>query len=511
MNKVQSLKKRYAAKLSTNLIGLLIGLATATIIPRGLGPKGYGDFSFLNNFFIQLIPFFTFSTSFGFYTKLSSRNNEFGLVSFYGRITAIAISLLFVFFLISKAVGTTNLFWPDQSINFILMAILFVSISSIATILQQISDARGITVSTEIAKIIIRVFGLILILALFSTNKLSLTNFYYYHYFILLILNSVFIYLLYKSGFSLFQNWRLSRSQLKSYFREFYSYSQPLFLYGFVGVFIALFDRWILQKYGGSIQQGYFGLSVRVGALCFLFTGAMTSLITREFSIAHIKNNIIEMKRLFRRYVPMLYSIVTFIGCFIAVQSENVTYFLGGNQFSSAALPMTILAFYPIHQTYGQLNGSVFYASGRTKLYSKIGMTFRVLGLPIAFFALAPSEYLGLNAGATGLAVKIVLVQFIGVNVQLFYNAKLLKLNFIKYFAHQLIIISLLISISFLSKLLIDSFSVFSASRIINFLSSGVLYSSIVVILVLIFPLIFGLYRRDINNIMSLIRKIFIK
>ena len=78
-----SLKKRYLFKLSTNLIGLVTGVGTYAIIPRGLGPILYGNFSFLTNFFQQIVNFFDMGTSMCFYTKLSQRQKEFGLVSFY--------------------------------------------------------------------------------------------------------------------------------------------------------------------------------------------------------------------------------------------------------------------------------------------------------------------------------------------------------------------------------------------------------------------------------------------
>jgi len=41
-----SLKKRYFFKLFSNFSGMAISLVTQAIIPRGLGPKNYGDFNF---------------------------------------------------------------------------------------------------------------------------------------------------------------------------------------------------------------------------------------------------------------------------------------------------------------------------------------------------------------------------------------------------------------------------------------------------------------------------------
>ena len=98
----------------------------------------------------------------------------------------------------------------------------------------------------------------------------------------------------------------------------------------------------------------------QIGSLCFLFTGAMTPLFTRELSIAFSNGDLPRMAELFRRYIPMLYSIAAFFSCFIAVQADKVVYIFGGNKFEGAATAVTIMAFYPLHQTYGQLSGSVF-------------------------------------------------------------------------------------------------------------------------------------------------------
>ena len=78
-----SFRKRYFFKVLTNLVGLVIGVVTQSLIPRGLGPKAYGDFSFLSSFFFQVVGFLDMSTSMGFYTKLCQRPREYALTSFY--------------------------------------------------------------------------------------------------------------------------------------------------------------------------------------------------------------------------------------------------------------------------------------------------------------------------------------------------------------------------------------------------------------------------------------------
>ncbi len=501
LNTEDSLKKRYFAKLFANLVGLVISLVTQAIIPRGLGPRAYGDFTFLSNFFTQVVGFADMGTSIGFYTKLSQRQRDFGLVSFYFRFACLASLLVFVFVLCAQATGAYVTLWPGQKLFYIYLAAVWGILTWFVQIVNKMADAYGVTVYTEIARIMQKGVGLILILALFFTNQLNLTHFFFYHYFILIFLILAFIWVMEKQGYSLFRSWRLTTSQFKAYTKEFYHYSHPLVVYALIGLIVGILDRWLLQYFSGSMEQGFFGLSYKIGSICFLFTSAMTPLIMREFSIAFGKKDIKEMARLFRRYIPMLYAIAAYFACFIAMQADTVTYLLGGKKFHQAALAVAIMAFYPIHQTYGQLCGSVFYATGQTGLYRNIGISFMLIGLPITWIFLAPADKFGLGLGSEGLAIKMVVLQLIGVNVQLFFNARLLNLQLRRYIIHQIGCVSLFVIFAFLAREITSFIPYVNRNIIINFLSAGVFYTILVVASAFFLPPIFGLYRKDIQMV----------
>ena len=505
-----SLKRRYAAKLSANLVGLGINLVTQAIIPRGLGPKAYGDFSFLSNFFTQIAGFLDMGTSIGFYTKLSQRQHDFGLVSFYLSFTGIISFLLIMFVGCIHVTGTYVTLLPDQNLFYIYLAAVWGIITWLVQVLNKMADAYGVTVSTEIARIIQKGLGLVLILVLFFLSQLNLTHFFFYHYFILIFLALAFIWVMGRSGHSLRRSWRLTLDQIRAYAKEFYNYSHPLFVYALVGLIVGILDRWMLQRFAGSVEQGFYGLSYQIGAVCFLFTSAMTPLITREFAISFGEKDLREMARLFRRYIPMLYAIAAYFACFIAVQADKVTFIMGGGKFQHAALAVMIMAFYPIHQTYGQLSGSVFYAIGQTALYRNIGITFMLIGLPVTYFLIAPGHMLGLNAGATGLAIKMVTLQFIGVNVQLYFNARLLKLRFWRYVGHQIVVVSCLLGIAAISVFAVDK-GLGLHDRVPGFLLAGVLYTFMVVVIGYVQPIFFGLQRQDIHFMIQWGMRKFIK
>ena len=500
-----SFKKRYLSKLSANIVGLGVNLVTQAIIPRGLGPRAYGDFNFLSNFFNQVVGFLDMGTSIGFYTKLSQRQQEFGLVSFYLSFMGIVSFLLLIitgFIIVS---GTYTSLLPDQVPFFIYLSVIWGILTWCEQVLNKMADAYGVTVSAEIAKIIQKGLGLGLIGLLFMTGKLNLTNYYFYHYIILVFLLMAYIFVMERSEYSFRQEWKPSLSQIRKYTSEFYNYSHPLFVYALVVMIVGILERWMLQKYSGSVQQGFYGLSYLIGTVFFLFTSAMTPIITREFSISYGKNDINEMERLFRRYIPTLYVIAAYFGCFIAVEAEKVTFILGGEKFQQAALAVSIMAFYPIHGTYGQLSGSIFYASGQTALYRNIGIIFTLIGLMVTYFLIAPRHMMGLNAGATGLAVKMVSVNIFRVNVHLWFNAKLLKLRFWRYVLHQIVSVGCLLGIASISMFIVDQIVGLHDKIIAGFILSGLLYTFMAFILCYVQPVIFGLQRQDIHSVFQLI------
>ena len=65
-----------------------------------------------------------------------------------------------------------------------------------------------------------------------------------------------------------------------------------------VAVLAGFFDIWLLQKTSGSIQTAFYGLSYGIAANCFLFTSAMTPIITRKFRKAYVEGAMITYVKL---------------------------------------------------------------------------------------------------------------------------------------------------------------------------------------------------------------------
>ncbi|MFH2047108.1 MAG: oligosaccharide flippase family protein [Pseudomonadota bacterium] len=502
-----SLNKRYFFKLSSNFLGLIISVITQLIIPRGLGPKAYGDFNFLTNFFTQVVGFLDMGTSTCFYTNISRNPEEHSLILFYLYFIAFVSFFVIGFVLLVHFSGIHETIWIGQNLVYIYLAAGWGLLSWFAQILGTMADAYGLTVPAEKVRMLQRISGLVFIVLLYLYNQIYLPQIFFYNYFILLFLIIVLIGVIGSNVHLAKKNLRLSWDSAKKYLKVFFNYSHPLFIIALFGLVGGIFDRWLLQYFGGSIQQGFYSLSYQIGTICFLFTGAMTPLLMREYSILHGTNNLNEMGRLFKRYVPILYAIAAYFSCFLMVQAQNVVRIIGGSAFQGSIMAVAIMSLYPVHQTYGQLTGSLFYATGRTKLYRNITVIFSLVSLPLTYFMIAPFDKFGLNAGATGLAIKMVIINIIAVNVQLYFNTKLLHLSYLHYLVHQIGCLFFFTGLAAMSALVANY--LFADGGLYDFILSGIIYTMIVIVSVYFKPEILDLKSKDVKFLVQLIRNRF--
>ena len=413
------------------------------------------------------------------------------------------VMVLVILFFVIAATSTIihQKIWFEQSNQIIYFAMLYSILAWFLMVKNKIIDAYGITVNAEKAKIIQRVVALVIILVLFFINKLNLFSFFLYNYFITILLWIIFDFIIRKKGFYIGFTYRLNIKENRDYFKNLFRYVNPLIVMTIIVFAAGFLDRWLLQKFGGSIQQGFFTLSLKIGAVYFLFARSLTQLLTREFSVAFGKKDINQMRIMFRRYIPLIYGTVAYFACFVAAQSDKVARIVGGAEYEGAKTVMIIMAFYPIHQTYGQLSNAVFYATGQTKLYRNIGLSGMLLGLPLIYFLLAPRSMMGLNSGATGLAIKMVLVQFISVNIGLYFNTKFLSLPFFKFLLHQFGSVVIMIAIAIGARLGIDNIPIIKNNIILSFILSGIIYTILIVVISNYFPKLFGLDKKTIQKI----------
>lgn len=507
MKTTNRLHLHYAYKLISNIVNVFANLVINIFIPKALGPESYGIYSYLSHFFGQVTGFLDGGSSSYFYTEMSKKSRNPGLLGFYFLISILSITIIILGSSILIVSPVRNAIWPGQIGRNVILGACLGACLWFFSVITKVLDAYEMTGILEILRVVQKIFYLFIILGLFSQNLLTLGS----NYYVLILLNIIFPILMIKSARHSNEFKRdicASREDHIQWMNNFYCYCRPLFIYAVISIGTALLDRWILQRNGGNIEQGYFGLSTQISSVCFLFTSALTPLMTREYASAFGDGDLKKIAFLIQRYPPILYSLASFFSCFIAVKAQFIVTLVGRSGYENAAPVIALMALYPIHQTYGQLSGSLYFAMQRTKEYSLISILFSIIGVGLTFILVGGVGFhSGLNLGAMGLALKTILFQFVMVNILLFRNYQFLGLSFKKIFLFQLFNPLLLLSFAFSVEKLISNIGI--QSDFIQFFLEGILYVALVILVLLLFPSVFGLLKKDINRAKEIVFKRF--
>ena len=358
ITKEATLKSRYVFKLAANVVNGLVNIAIVAIVPKALGAVNYGVFTYLQQFYLQILGFLDAGSSIAFFTKLSANRDRRELITFYGIISIFLLGLVVCFTGLLKFTHLGERILPEIPKEFFFLGMILGYLIWLIQVMVKIADAYALTKSVETIKIVHRIGSFALLIIIIACIKFNLTIFYFYQLLISFIFIVLSFIILVNRGIINKSLWK--KLPFRNLCREFTEFITPLFAYNVLAGLIGVFDLWLLQEYFGSAETGYYGLAFQIAAMCFIFTSAMTPVITREFAKSYAEKDIPAMGRLFSRYIPMLYSIASFLGIFITFHSSALISVISGEGFDSALGVVAVMGFYPIHQTYGQLSGSIF-------------------------------------------------------------------------------------------------------------------------------------------------------
>lgn len=497
MNK-NSIKVRFLTTFVTNILRVGLSFITGLVIARTLGPGEYGNFSFLLGSFTSLASLVDMASSSAFYTFVSQRQRGRKFFFYYGGwvFAQLLILLLLVLFL---PVSIRQKIWLGHPVGLVFLALLAsFAMNQLWRLAAQLGESIRDTVGVQMRNLALAVAYLICIGSLAGFHIISIKN--------LFVLNVV-LYLLFSVLYArrIYQTGILSKGEeenLSGVLGEFKSYCLPLVIYTGVGFLYSFADYWLLQKFGGPVQQGYYAIGAKFAALSLITTTSMLQVFWKEIAEAHSLGNIERVRLLYQRVSRSLYFVGAVISCVMIPFSREILALLLGPSYQDAWLPLSLMFLYPVHQSMGQITGTMFFATGKTKTQSYIGIFFMAISIPTAYLLLAPKLAIvpGFQLGAMGLAMKMVGCQIIGVNLSAFFVSRYINAPF--DWSHQINVLLLLLPIGFLSKFFagyILSLISFDRYVILVMAASGIFYLVSVGVLIRYFPSIAGLNRDQIN------------
>lgn len=505
----------------SNIVSVLIGLVTIGVVPRALGPADYGRFEFISTNFKLILDTLTIHVPSAFFNWVSRKGHKEDAdlatgVTFY--FVGMMSFLFAVIIALSLMTGLHSTLWPDVSPPYLWEAFGLALAVFAFELCTHLADGRALTIGLEKVRLVQNIGKAVIYLLLAWFGFMNLHSFFLSQMLITELAVFFAILWLYREkvfSLKIIKPWKFPHTEIVRYVSFLKTFIHPLVMLVTAGFFFTYFDRWFLQLIGGSSEYGYFGLSDRLGAVAIIFTSAMTPLLTREFAFAFEERDRTRLSSLFDRIKVFLFIAVT-LSCFLSIQSATIVEIIGGDKFMGAVLPISIMALYPIHQTFGQLSSALLIATGQTGLYSKIGLLCMFASVPVTYFLMAPGTYAipGMGWGATGLAIKMVFVNIIATNIQLYYNTRFLGISFRKWLFLQLKLIGIIYVIAAVSNMitagipleLLMSLNIFSIDpavliALVRISLSGLLYMAIIFILIILAPDLVGIGRDDIKHL----------
>lgn len=501
----KSVKVRFLSTFITNILRVGISFIAGLVIARTLGPGEYGNFNFLLGSLTSLAALVDMASSSAFYTFISQRHRGRRFFIYYGIwiLVQLLILLLLVLFLPDSI---REKIWLGHPFGLVFLALFAgFAMNQLWRLAAQIGESIRDTVGVQIRNLTLAVAYLICVTVLAGFHVVSVKNLFILNVILYLLFSALYAWRIYQAGI-------LSKEEgedLRGVFEEFKNYCSPLIVYTGVGFLYSFADYWLLQKFGGSVQQGYYAIGARFAAFSLIATTSILQVFWKEIAEANSLGNMERVRLLYHRVSRSLYFIGAVISCVMIPFSREILVLLLGPSYQAAWLPLSLMFLYPIHQSMGQITGTMFMSTGRTKAQSYIGIFFMAISIPTAYILLAPKSAIvpGFQLGAMGLAMKMVGCQILGVNISAFFVARYINVSF--DWSHQINVLLLLLPIGFLSKLFarhILALASFDGYTILVMAISGIFYMVSVAILICYFPSIAGLNRQQINHGLSWVR-----
>lgn len=493
-----SVKTRFLVSVAANGIRSILGFVSGLLIARALSPSGYGDLMFLLGSFAAIRGLLDMGASSAFYTFLSrhTQGRRFYVVYLIWTAFQFFITLALV-----AAIIPASLFekvWLGHTREIVLIAFLatFMQQQILQTV-SQIGESMRKTVKVQLLTLIVAMFYLAIISILLMYDMLTTEN-VLFTMTLQSALASLCIYWLLRENHEQPSEKNASLDQI---IMEYWVYCKPLIVLAVITFFYDFADKWMLQKFGGSAQQGFFQIANQFANAILLATTSIVGIFWKEIAHAWEKRDHVRITMLYRKATRGLVMLSAIAAGLVLPWSEQIVTLLLGPMYAESWPVLAIMLLYPIHLPMGIIGGSTLLAVGQTKKHTLICVVGMLASMPLAYFMLAPIMAGGLALGAWGLAIKLVSLNVVTTNIQAVIIARHSHWKYDWIF--QVVGIPIMIALGYLVKFLaglIWNFDVLSlANLLMPVIFASILYALLVIGVLWMLPWLIGLDKDELR------------
>lgn len=498
-----SVKTRFLVSVGSNSIRGIIGFVSGFLVARGLNPSGYGDLMFLLGSFVAIRSLLDMGTSSAFYTFLSrhTHGSRFYWSYFSWVALQLVIMLLFVALIIPDSIFERVWLGHNREIVIVACMASFMQQQVWQTV-SQIGESLRKTIKVQLLNLAIALTYLAAVLLFLVSGGMSVENILF------LTIGQYAVVTLLAYRFLMRNQVELIEKDatLEQTAREYWVYCKPLVALSLVTFLYNFADKWMLQQFGGSAQQGYFQIASQFAVISLLATTSILNIFWKEVADAQARHDHTRVAMLYHKVNRWLVMLSTIITGLLLPWSEQIVVIILGQAYAQAWPVLAIMLLYPILQSMGQIGGTMLLASGHTHKHMAVSAGTMLASVPFSYLMLAPTTEVsipGLGMGAVGIALKIVLLSIVSVTIQAWVVARCngWKLDW----AFQAIGIPLMIGLGFLAKILVGFFWNLDGITMPNLIIPAVLacflYAIAVILSLWLLPWLIGVERDEIKRL----------
>lgn len=506
MQVTSSIKARIAFSFLGNILRSALTVITSILLARGLGPTEFGQFGFLLASFTALTQLLDMGSSNAFLTFISKQIRSKLYLFYYSGWLVIQFLLMFLFITLLAPDYVIQKIWLGESKGTILLAFIAVFFQqNVWLTISRLGESQRLTGIVQVLSVGVGIAHLLLVGILLYLDSVSVSLLFQIIAIEIVIALAIAVYI-----FPL--QFAVATEPLTTILNDYKVYCKPLIPMTWIALIAAFFDTWFLQLYGGSEEQAYYAVASQFSVICLIATRSLLNILWKEIAEAYANSDLVSVRFLFERSTKGLFYFGAMISGFFIPWTGDVIRLTLGEMFLPGMLTMMIMFLYPVDQARGQVTGTMLLATEQTQVTFVIGALSSIAGVIMTYFMLAPANASipGLDLGSIGLSIKMFFIQFISVNVSIWWISKKLEMKMDWFY--QFIGFGLFISLGYLNYVLFSIPAFLDEHLLLRLILAGLAYLFTSVCVVYNFPTLFGLSQAEMLKakmfIYSLLRRV---